>query len=209
MKNGLKIDGLGVHHLKNIDLELLPGQCAGITGASGTGKTLLLRAVADLDPHEGQMWLEGQAAADVPPHQWRRQVGLLPAETAWWHDTVGAHFDAVSDDSLSALGFGRDVLAWQVSRLSTGERQRLGVLRLLMLAPRVLLLDEPTANLDDTNTRRVETLLAQYRRAHQSMLIWVSHDLDQLHRNCSCIYTIHSNGLALSRNTPVPLDDAP
>ena len=71
MKNGLKIAGLGVHTLRNIDLTLEPGQCAGITGPSGVGKTLFLRAVADLDPHKGKIWLEGVAAEEMAPPLWR------------------------------------------------------------------------------------------------------------------------------------------
>ena len=195
MKNGLEITNLDVHTLKNVNLTLLPGQCVGITGPSGSGKTLFLRAVADLDPHGGQLRLGGVAADEMPPPLWRRQVALLPAETAWWHDMVGPHFNAVSEPWLAALGFGRDVLDWHISRLSSGERQRLGMLRLLMLEPRVLLLDEPTANLDDRNTRRVEALLTQYRRTHQPMLMWVSHDRHQLQRNCSVLYAIQSSRL--------------
>ncbi len=193
--SGLKADKLGVHALKGVNLELPPGQCVGLTGPSGAGKTLLLRALADLDPHEGEMWLDGVAAEAIEVNQWRRQVGLLPAESAWWHDTVGPHFTNVDDQLMAVLGFGREVLEWQIAKLSSGERQRLALLRLLMHQPKVLLLDEPTANLDADNIQRAESVLDAYRRDHQAAILWVSHDLEQLNRNCSTIYTIQKGRL--------------
>ncbi len=195
MQNGLKIAGLGVHTLHDIDLLLDPGQCVGITGPSGSGKTLLLRAVADLDPHPGGVWLDGVAAGEMAPNLWRRRVALLPAESAWWHDTVGPHLPGVRERWLARLGFTHDVLEWEIARLSSGERQRLGLVRVLALEPRVLLLDEPTANLDAANTRRVEDLLQEYRRDHGAMVVWVGHEQAQLARNCSRIYAIRNGRL--------------
>jgi ABC-type multidrug transport system ATPase subunit len=191
--NGLKIDNVGVHTVKRVTLELPRGRCIGLTGPSGAGKTLLLRALADLDPHHGQMWLDGVEAAAMDVNLWRRQVGLLPAQSAWWYDTVGEHFDDVGETSLAALGFGRDALGWQVAKLSSGERQRLALLRLLIHRPKVLLLDEPTANLDAINIRRTETLLRRYRQDRPAAVLWVSHDMAQLERNCHAIYIL-SNG---------------
>lgn len=195
MTNGLKIDGLGIHTCNGICLEVAPGQCIGLTGASGAGKTLFLRALADLDPHKGRMWLNGVASDEMPAFQWRRKVGLLPAESAWWHDTVKPHLLNVSEQALFELGFDPQVLDWQISRLSSGERQRLALLRLLGRRPQVLLLDEPTANLDSANAARVEALLEQYLKTHQPMMVWVGHDLDQLHRICEPVYTLFEKQL--------------
>lgn len=193
--NGLNIANLGVVTLKNITLSVPAGCCVGLTGPSGSGKSLLLRALADLDPHEGDIWLDGVAAARIPAPQWRRQVALLPAESAWWHDKVRPHFNDPPDDGLRELGFKAGVLDWDVARLSSGEKQRLSLLRLLALQPRVLLLDEPTANLDRVNIARVESLLTIYRQTNNPIIIWVSHDYDQLRRNCDTIYTVADEGL--------------
>jgi len=200
MQNGFQIVDLGVHTLRHIHLSLNPGQCMGLTGASGSGKSLFLRALADLDPHIGGMSLDGVEAGRIQAPQWRRQVGLLPAESAWWHDTVGPHFSHVPEAWLNELGFDADVMDWQISRLSSGERQRLALLRLLIQQPKVLLLDEPTANLDRQNTLRVESLLGRYRQEQTVMVVWVSHDPDQLRRNCDSIY-------AISGSRFEPLDD--
>ena len=190
MRSGLEIIGLRVHTLKGIDLQIEPGRCVGLTGPSGSGKSLFLRALADLDPHEGRVRLEGVEAGQMPAHQWRQLVGLLPAESAWWHDSVGPHLGEAPAEWLNALGFDDGVLGWQISRLSSGERQRLALLRLLVLQPKVLLLDEPTANLDHANIERVEALLAEVRRSRPLMVVWVSHDLEQLRRNCDPIYRV-------------------
>jgi len=74
------------------------------------------------------------------------------------------------------------VMQWQVSRLSSGEHQRLALLRLLSNRPKVLLLDEPTANLDPVNAQRVEKLLEDYRTQQKSSFLWISHDTQQIQR---------------------------
>lgn len=179
----LEIRALSFDHAGPFDLALRPGECVGLGGPSGSGKTRLLRCIADLDVHRGDMRLAGVDSADIPPPSWRRQVALLPAESAWWHDEVGAHFvEAPTPARLAALGFTESVMGWRVDRLSSGERQRLAVLRMLVMAPRVLLLDEPTANLDEDNIGRLETLILDYLRSDNAASIWVSHDRRQLQR---------------------------
>jgi ABC-type iron transport system FetAB ATPase subunit len=197
VQNGFQIVDLGVHTLRHVHLTLNPGQCMGLTGVSGSGKSLFLRALADLDPHTGGMSLAGVDSERIQAPLWRRQVALLPAESAWWHDTVGPHFNHVPESWLNELGFDAEVMRWQISRLSSGERQRLALLRVLIQQPRVLLLDEPTANLDRQNVQRVESLIGHYRQEHAVMIIWVSHDPDQLRRNCEAIYVISGSRLEL------------
>lgn len=178
----LQIKALAVPNVAPVTLTLQAGECLCITGASGTGKTLLLRALADLDPHEGEMLLADVASIRMAADLWRRQVGLLPPESSWWGVRTGDHFRAGAALPLARLGLGESLLDAPVSRLSSGERQRLALLRLLENRPRVLLLDEPTANLDPENTRRVETLIADYRENRPAAVIWVSHDLAQVAR---------------------------
>ncbi len=83
---------------------------------------------------------------------------------------------------LEQLGFSGQVLEWEVRRCSTGERQRLALLRLLANRPRALLLDEPTASLDPAGVGRMEALLEQYRIRHGAAVLWVSHDPEQIRR---------------------------
>ena len=175
---GLRLDGVGP-----IDLSLARGECLVLSGSSGAGKSRLLRAIADLDPHQGRVCCQGTAAEDLAPCQWRRRVGMLAADSQWWRDRVAEHFDAApTDDQLAALDLAPALLEEPVSRLSSGERQRFALLRLLANRPRVLLLDEPTANLDPDNVLRVEKLVADYTAAEGAAVLWVSHDPRQTAR---------------------------
>lgn len=182
--SALRLEGVGVHQIVGpVDLTVHAGECVCVSGPSGAGKSLLLRAVADLDPHEGRVFLDGVACMDLPAPQWRRRVGLLPAESAWWAERVGDHFaDGMDSEPLQRLGFDQKVMNWSVARASTGERQRLALLRLLANQPRALLLDEPTAALDPKNVKAVEALVAEYRARHDAPVIWVSHDPEQIAR---------------------------
>ncbi|MEO5703131.1 MAG: ATP-binding cassette domain-containing protein [Gammaproteobacteria bacterium] len=157
-------------------------ECVCLEGPSGAGKTLLLRAIADLDLHQGRVYLDDIERNTISGSAWRRQVGLLPAESQWWRDTVGEHFEHTDHDLLDRLGFDNEVMTWQVSRLSSGERQRLALVRMLSLHPRVLLLDEPTASLDPDNVQRVEEVIKHYRNHQPAAVLWVSHDPQQIAR---------------------------
>lgn len=178
----LCVEDLKGAHFGPVSLALGAGGCVVVSGPSGAGKTLFLRALADLDPNEGKVWLEGKARESVEASTWRRQVGFLPAESRWWAETVGAHFPDSDKKDLAALGFEPETMTWEISRLSSGERQRLALTRLLCNRPRVLLLDEPTANLDETNRQRVERLVRDYLETHAAGALWVSHDAVQAQR---------------------------
>lgn len=179
MAGRLTIKQLVTRHVGPLDLELAAGECVTLSGPSGAGKTLLLRAIADLDAHEGEVWLAGISCQSMRAHEWRSRVGLLAAESQWWGERIGEHFQDVDEVLLGELGFGREVMAWEVAHCSTGERQRLALLRLLQNRPQVLLLDEPTASLDAENVARVEAVIARLRREQGLAVLWVSHDAAQ------------------------------
>ncbi|WP_193170068.1 ABC transporter ATP-binding protein [Nisaea nitritireducens] len=170
-------------HLGPLDLEVAAGECTALRGRSGSGKSVFLRAIADLDPSEGTVALDGRDRNTMSAPDWRRQVGYLPAEPGWWSDRVTAHFAAWSACRPMAerLGLDPEVGDLSVSRLSSGERQRLGLVRLLENRPRCLLLDEPTASLDEAATAVVEQLVAEHCEAGGSCL-FVTHDPAQFKR---------------------------
>jgi putative ABC transport system ATP-binding protein len=179
----LSLEQLAVRHVGPIDLRIGAGECVCLQGASGSGKSLLLRAVADLDPHRGTLRLDGRACGEMAAPQWRRQVVLVPAEAQWWAERVGEHFaPQPAADWLARLGLPAACMDWQVARCSTGERQRLALLRALALQPAALLLDEPTGNLDADTSAAVEALIADIRREHGTAVLWVSHDARQAAR---------------------------
>jgi len=188
--------------LGDLSFSLSESELVCLSGPSGAGKTLMLRSLADLDVNEGEVYLQGVLRELMPSTEWRRQVGYLAAESRWWSETVGEHFTRVEADILSQLGFEDEVLGWQAERLSSGERQRLALARLLSNQPRILLLDEPTANLDPVNTQRVERLVTDYLRRQRAACLWVTHAADQIERVASRALYLDTHGLAGPVNRP-------
>src|SRR6516164_5377853 len=126
----LQICDLRTNLIKPASFSLSAGECIAVRGPSGAGKTLLLRAIADLDPNEGLVCLEGRERSMVTGPEWRRLVGYLPAEPAWWAETVGEHFSewTAALALVRELGFPEEAKAWPIPRLSTGERLRLALI---------------------------------------------------------------------------------
>lgn len=152
-------------------------------GPSGSGKSRFLKAVADLIAHQGSVILQNQNAQSLSAPVWRRQVMYFPAETAWWLDTVGEHFEKQPEaEELAKVGLDFGILQEHCDQLSSGEKQRLALLRGLQFKPKVLLLDETSANLDPASTLQVEALLQDYLKQNQAAAIWISHDEAQRER---------------------------
>lgn len=187
----LRLRSLEARGLEPLDLEIGAGACVALRGASGSGKSTLLRAIADLDPSGGSASIDGAARETTPAPQWRRLAGYLAPAPGWWADTVGAHFEDVAAAAplAAALGLPKDVFDWPVARLSTGEQQRLALIRLLVGAPKVLLLDEPTSGLDDKAMKAAEALLKRALDEGAAILL-VTHDDAQAKRLASRVLEI-------------------
>lgn len=186
---------------RGVDLRLGPGELVTVRGATGAGKSLLLRALAQLDPvEEGELELLGRPASSWSSTAWRRRVSYLHQSPALLPGTVEdnlrvpfgwrAHRNRRYDrdrvlDRLRPLGRGRSWLDRSAEDLSGGERQIAALLRALLVEPAALLLDEPTAALDPRATATLERLVRSWlddapegRRA----VLWVTHDADQAGR---------------------------
>ena len=179
----LQVRELRTSIIKPASFSLSAGEAIAVRGPSGAGKTLLLRAVADLDPNDGLVTLDGRDRSTITGPEWRRLVGYVPAEPGWWADTVGEHFGEweAALAFVRKLGLREAAKAWPITRLSTGERLRLALVRALMVRPRVLLLDEPTAALDAASVGAVESLIKTRMKAGLAVL-WVTHDAEQAER---------------------------
>ena len=178
----LRVESLLRDGLGPISLSVGDGECLAVTGPSGAGKSLLLRAIADLDPNDGAVFANVGERARMPAPAWRRAVAYVPAEPGWWGDLARDHFYPPLPAALvQAMGLGREVFDAPVARLSTGERQRLALARCLAREPEVLLLDEPTAALDERNKLEVEAVLKTRLDAGASLVL-VTHDPAQAAR---------------------------
>ena len=184
---------------------LLAGQVTVLTGASGSGKSVLLRVLAGLLPMTtGDVWLQSDAQNrdtrnsihELAPMHWRSQVALLAQQPQLLEGSVidnlqlpyrlashqQKHFNIDWHiEQLEYLERTSDFLQQDANTLSGGERQLVNTLRLLQLNPQVLLLDEPTAALDvDTSAKLVHLLINWLRREPTRTLLWVTHDTQDI-----------------------------
>jgi putative ABC transport system ATP-binding protein len=181
----LRIVNLHSRLVGPFDLEVATGECLAITGPSGAGKSLFLRMVADLDPNQGEVLLDGVERRTLPAPAWRRKVVYSAAEPGWWHERVADHFSsehlAFAHTMAPRLGVPPALLDGLVVQLSTGERQRMALMRALALASPVLLLDEATGALDEDSTILVEAVLRE-RLAAGVTIAMVTHSVAQATR---------------------------
>lgn len=181
------------------DFTLHEGDRAVITGPSGSGKSVFLRALALLDPIDaGQILWRGNAVARAGVPAYRRRVAYIAQRPAMLDGSVednlrypfglkvyrDVRFDRAAVARLaSAASRGEDFLDKRASDLSGGEAQIAALIRVLQLAPDVLLLDEPTASLDPASAREIEALVdAWFADQAGRASIWVSHDPEQARR---------------------------
>lgn len=186
---------------QGLNVEIYPGDRIAIKGASGVGKSLLLRTIAGLEPVQiGQILCQGQSLAMLSMPDYRAKVVYLHQRPALMEGTVEdnlrvpfqlkIHRHQRYDRNriltyLAQLDRPASFLETPSQALSGGEMQIVALLRSLQLAPQILLLDEPTASLDDKTTHQVEFLLSQWQATDcQRILVWVSHNAAQLQRVC-------------------------
>jgi putative ABC transport system ATP-binding protein len=184
---------------QGINFDVFQGDRIAVVGASGTGKSLLLRAIARLDPVQaGRIIFDGQPVERQSMPQYRSQVIYLHQRPALIEGTVEAnlqqvyqlavHRHRVYDHNqilhyLKLLGRTEEFLQRSSTVLSGGESQIVAFLRALQLSPRILLLDEPTASLDIETAQRLEALVQAWQSENlDRAYLWTSHDPVQLRR---------------------------
>jgi putative ABC transport system ATP-binding protein len=180
----------------------LPVGASSLLGPSGCGKSTLLRLLNRLaDPRSGRVSYEGRDVREYDPLALRREVSLVPQLPALVdgtvHDNVaygprlaGRSFDARG--CLELAGLDPAFEDRDAAKLSVGEQQRVMLARALALEPRVLLLDEPTAALDQAARDAVERTLKHLRSRTAISLVVVTHDVEQARRLAEYVVRIAS-----------------
>ncbi|NJR51293.1 MAG: ATP-binding cassette domain-containing protein [Leptolyngbyaceae cyanobacterium CSU_1_3] len=187
---------------KHLNFELHPGERCAIVGEAGAGKTLLLRAIAALDPiQSGSIQFQGKGLSDWFVPRYRTQVLYLHQRPALLEGTVEQNLKAVYKLSmyrtlkpypeqrsrileyLSILGRSEDFLDLPYHALSGGEAQIAAFLRALLCSPSILLFDEPTASLDARTEQQFESLVRLWQQEDPiRSYFWTSHNPEQLER---------------------------
>ncbi|GAB4292339.1 MAG: ABC transporter ATP-binding protein [Coriobacteriia bacterium] len=168
-----------VRVLDSVDLALKGGTLTELVGPSGAGKTTLLLALARLLPGaRGALTLEGVPAAGIDPTEWRMRVALVPQRPTLFGGSVAANLlvpwrlsvrsaenppdESALREALDRAGLSGIALDRDAARLSVGQAARVALLRVLLTRPRVLLLDEPDASLDDASAEQVRRFTAEF-----------------------------------------------
>lgn len=186
----LRIKGLEVPPVRVENLEIEPGITA-LSAPSGSGKSRFFRAIADLVVNRGTVQFGEFQREEIPAPDWRRMVRFVSAEPGWWSLKTRPHFPDYDRcvRLMGRFGLAPALIDSPVAELSSGERQRFGLIRALMDDPEVLLLDEPTAALDETTSLKVEAELSRRAESGGTILL-ISHSEAQIARLANQVLTI-------------------
>ncbi|HYR41999.1 MAG TPA: peptidase domain-containing ABC transporter, partial [Terriglobia bacterium] len=194
---------------ENFSLTIQPGECIGIIGESGCGKTTLVNMLARfLEPTSGRILIDGLDTHDYTFECLRREIAVVPQDTVLLNGTIAENIRlgqpaatsaeiraaaraARVDEFVDRLAHGYDTIVGERGlALSGGERQRIAIARAILLNPSILVLDEPTSHLDSQSELAVQSLIDQRRGIRTTIVI--SHrplnvsrliDLNQLRRD--------------------------
>lgn len=185
----------------------------GVFGPSGAGKTSLLRCIAGLERAAhgrlvvaGEDWEDSARGLSLPPH--RREIGYVFQEPRLFpHLDVAGNLDygrrrangasVSTDEIVELLGIGH-LMTRRPHTLSGGEAQRVAIARALLRSPRLLLLDEPLASLDEPRKQEVLPYLDRLHAQLATPVVYVSHNVDEVVRLCDHLVVLRGGGIVAS-----------
>nr|VFK43995.1 MAG: iron(III) transport system ATP-binding protein [Candidatus Kentron sp. TC] len=207
--------------IKNISLEIDPGEFFAFLGPSGCGKSTLLRLIAGFEQcQRGEIFIGDEEISHLPP--WKRNVGMVFQNYALWpHMTVRKNvafgleerrmprnrIKQRVDDALELVGL-QDYALRRPNQLSGGQQQRVALARTIVIEPRVLLLDEPLSNLDAGLRARMRQELLELQRKLSLTTIFVTHDQEEANATSDRIAVL-KDGVVQQVGAPMELYDRP
>ncbi|MFT6001242.1 MAG: ATP-binding cassette subfamily B protein [Neolewinella sp.] len=213
-----------VEVLKGIDLQIEPGQKVALVGASGNGKSTIMKLLLRFYPlNGGRITVDGRDIEEYDLHQFREDLALVPQEVLLFGGTIreniaygalNASEEAIRDaaEKANALEFiekfpegFETIVGDRGIQLSGGQRQRVAIARAILKNPAILLLDEATSSLDAESERVVQEALNRLMEGRTSIII--AHRLATI-REVDCIYVIE-NGTIVEAGTHEELSDRP
>ncbi|MCP4142890.1 MAG: ABC transporter ATP-binding protein [Chloroflexi bacterium] len=206
--------------IDSFDIDIPPGSIVGLIGPNGSGKTTILRALAGLlKPKSGEVHLDQKDLSEFSKQKRARLLGWVPQREAFawslsvedivtlgraphrgWLLPYSERDREVVNDALTRTEL-HPLAQRTVDKLSGGEFQRVLIARALAQEPKVLLLDEPTANLDIHHQIQVMDLVQELVKKEKMTAIIAIHDLNLAARYCERLILI-DNGKARSKGSP-------
>ncbi|WP_019674049.1 ABC transporter ATP-binding protein [Psychrobacter lutiphocae] len=205
--SGLKIQNLSFGYsqngpciLENINFTANPGEVTSLIGANGAGKSTLLKSLMGLNKAKGDIFIDGKNKTTYAPHQLSKTISFLTQDNT--HIPSLTVFEVVLLGRMHQLGMSVDsceldkvhnilqTLHLQnladrpYNQLSGGQRRVVDIAQAIVKEPKILIMDEPTANLDMQNDLEIMELIQAYTRAKQTTTLLTLHDL-----NMACRYS--------------------
>jgi branched-chain amino acid transport system permease protein len=227
MNNSLLLDGVGVRYggviaLNDVSLTVEPGQTLGLIGPNGAGKTTLINATTGIAPlATGTIALGARRIDGLPAHRIARagiartyqNIRLFGALDVRTNLAAGAFAQpgTLTDEAARALleraGIPNLALAALASALPYGEQRRLEIARALAAQPNILMLDEPAAGMNPTETARLVETIRTLAQAGIGILL-IEHDMTLVRAACDNVVVLNF-GEVLARGTPAEIGHDP
>lgn len=201
-----RVDKVEKSVLDNCDMSLQSGQITGLIGRSGSGKSTLSRLIMRMEePTSGTIKFGHTPISQIDKMQYYNKVHIVFQNAAaalnpsWTIRKVfeevlvakrvkwGSHHQAL----LKKMNLSSSILEKYPSQLSGGEKQRVNVLRALLLNPSVLICDEIVSNLDRINQKELISMLVEIQRETNMTILFISHDLDIVKSICTAIFELN------------------
>jgi branched-chain amino acid transport system ATP-binding protein len=217
--SGVTVAYRGLLALSEVSLELEQGKITGLIGPNGAGKSTMIGVLSGLvRPRSGHVLLDGRDITRLPPHR-RAHLGMartFQRLELWQSMSVEENVQAAAEfaaarhrgqdaksaarEAIELLGL-EDVAGQEVTELSSGHGRLVEVARAVALRPKVLLLDEPSAGLNEAEARKLGETLARYVAASGTSILLVEHHVELVSAICAFVYVLEF-GQLIASGTP-------